>query len=92
MPSALRLIETQEPAGIRQDRATGSILSAQAHRSRKWETYGIHDLSEPHFDRARVDMLMPSRVMDQFRQLSLPHLACSVSEDEEEGVDGVGLA
>lgn len=54
-------------------------------------TYRVHDFSEPHFDGARVDMFMSGRMMDQFRELPLPHLACSVTEDEKERVDGVGF-
>lgn len=31
-------------------------------------------------------------MMDQFRELSLSHLACSIPEYEKERVDGVGFA
>ena len=54
--------------------------------------YQVDDLAEMHLDAALCKVGVVRGVMDQLRKLALPHLGRTVTEDEEQCVDGVGLA
>jgi len=54
--------------------------------------YQIDDLLEPNLNLAVSEVREGFRVVDEFGELSLPHLGSPVSEDKEESVDGVGLS
>ena len=54
-------------------------------------SYLVDDLLEPDFHRTAVQIFAPFRVVNQFAQFALSHLACTVSEYKQHGIDGVGL-
>ena len=55
-------------------------------------TYLINNLSEPDFDGAALQPLLSCRVVNEFRQFALSHLARSVSKDKQQCVDCITLS
>lgn len=53
--------------------------------------YKINNLPEPDLHPTKVQIFEPCRIVDEFRQFALSHLACSIAKDKEHGVDGVGF-
>lgn len=56
---------------------------------RKRTAYEVDDLFEPNFDLAVTEVRKCFRVVDEFTELALAHLARSVAKDEKESVDRV---
>lgn len=56
------------------------------------KTHQVDDLLEPDLDFTVPEVGEGLRIVDELSELSLAHLGRPVAEDEEEGVDRIGLA
>jgi uncharacterized protein HemX len=55
-------------------------------------TYQIKDITEVDFNGAFLEVGIASRDVDELRDLALTHLRGTITENEQEGVDRVGLS
>ena len=54
--------------------------------------YQINDLPEVDLHAALLEVRIPVRVVDEFRQFPLAHLRSSIAKDEQESIYGIGLS
>ena len=55
-------------------------------------THQVNDLSEVHFHGTLIKIGEIRGVMDELGEFALSHLGGTITEDKEEGINGVGLS